>query len=101
MTLLQAYIGLLTLAGVHRFKCEAAACHLSADTGRAIFPTTVTCETFHDIPNRNLRIHRREHDYLWDLLYRCVQQSNPIQYNCWCMFCFFEMKIKFLLTMYV
>lgn len=51
-----------------QLKSKATASLLNANTGRAIFPATMTSVTFsfftYDIPNRVSRIHRWEHDKL-------------------------------------
>ena len=46
VTDLHAYIGLLILAGVYKSKSEATASLWNADTGRAIFPATMSLKTF-------------------------------------------------------
>lgn len=88
-THLQAYIGLLILAGVYKSKGEATASLWNADTGRAIFPATMSLKTFQVISrvirfdDRETRQGRRERDKLaairnvWD---KWVQQL-PLLYN--------------------
>ncbi|XP_062409077.1 piggyBac transposable element-derived protein 4-like [Sardina pilchardus] len=89
LTHLQAYIGLLILAGVYKSKGEATESLWGADTGRAIFPATMPLKSFHVLSrvirfdNRETRQGRRELDKLaairdvWD---KWVQQL-PLLYN--------------------
>ncbi|XP_005997448.1 piggyBac transposable element-derived protein 4-like [Latimeria chalumnae] len=86
---MQAYIGLLLLAGVYRCKGEATSSLWNAETGRAIFPATMSLETFHIITrvirfdNRDTRADRRERDKLaairevWDKWVEIL----PLLYN--------------------
>ena len=59
VTHLQAYIGLLILAGVYKSKGEATASLWAADTGRAIFPATMSLCKFH-VFSRVIRFDDRE-----------------------------------------
>ncbi|XP_039550046.1 piggyBac transposable element-derived protein 4-like, partial [Pimephales promelas] len=89
VTDLQAYIGLLILAGVYKSKGEATASLWNADTGRAIFPATMSLKTFHvfsrviRFDDKETRQGRRERDKLaairdvWD---KWVQRL-PFLYN--------------------
>ncbi len=86
---LEAYIGLLILAGVYKSKGEATASLWSAETGRAIFPATMSLKKFHVLSHvirfddKETRQGRREHDKLatirelWD---KWVQRL-PLLYN--------------------
>ncbi|XP_061878322.1 piggyBac transposable element-derived protein 4-like [Entelurus aequoreus] len=86
---LQAYIGLLILGGVYKSKGEAAESLWNKETGRAIFPATMSLKKFHIMSrvlrfdDREKRQGRREHDKLaairdvWD---KWVQQL-PLLYN--------------------
>ncbi|XP_051982284.1 piggyBac transposable element-derived protein 4-like [Xyrauchen texanus] len=89
VTDLQAYIELLILAGVYKSKGEATASLWNADTGRAIFPATMSLKTFHvfsrviRFDDKETRQGRRERDKLaairvvWD---KWVQRL-PFLYN--------------------
>ena len=86
---LEAYIGLLILAGVYKSKGEATASLWNAETGRAIFPATMSLKTFQVLSHvirfddKQTRQGRREHDKLaairdvWD---KWVQLL-PLHYN--------------------
>ena len=88
-THLDAYLGLLILAGVYKSKDESTASLWGAETGRAIFRATMSLETFHifsrviRFDNRETRAGRRERDKLaavrtvWD---KWVEQL-PLLYN--------------------
>ncbi|XP_029907418.1 piggyBac transposable element-derived protein 4-like [Myripristis murdjan] len=88
-THLDAYLGLLILAGVYKSKDESTASLWDAETGRAIFPYSMSLETFHifsrviRFDNRETRAGRRERDKLaairtvWD---KWVEQL-PLLYN--------------------
>ena len=89
VTHLQAYIGLLILAGVYKSKGEATASLWAAETGRAIFPATMSLCKFHvfsrviRFDDRETRQGRRQSDKLaairdvWD---KWVQRL-PLLYN--------------------
>ncbi|XP_021162792.2 piggyBac transposable element-derived protein 3 isoform X1 [Fundulus heteroclitus] len=86
---LNAYIGVLLLAGVYRSKGEATASLWNEETGRPIFRATMSLETFHMISrvirfdNRDTRAGRRERDKLaairdvWDKWVEIL----PLLYN--------------------
>ncbi|XP_038128076.1 piggyBac transposable element-derived protein 4-like [Cyprinodon tularosa] len=86
---LEAYIGLLILAGVYKSKGEATASLWNAETGRAIFPATMSLKAFHILSrvirfdDKQTRQGRRERDKLaavrdvWD---KWVQRL-PLLYN--------------------
>uniref|UniRef100_A0A8C6M6Z2 PiggyBac transposable element-derived protein domain-containing protein n=1 Tax=Nothobranchius furzeri TaxID=105023 RepID=A0A8C6M6Z2_NOTFU len=86
---LEAYIGLLILAGVSESKGEATASLWKAETGRAIFPATMSLKTFQVLScvirfdDKQTRQGRRERDKLaairdvWD---KWVQRL-PLLYN--------------------
>ncbi|XP_076608401.1 LOW QUALITY PROTEIN: uncharacterized protein LOC143333911 [Chaetodon auriga] len=88
-THLDAYFGLLILAGVYKSKDESTASLWDAETGRAIFRATMSLETFHifsrviRFDNRETRAGRWERDNLaairtvWD---KWVEQL-PLLYN--------------------
>ncbi|KAJ8409884.1 hypothetical protein AAFF_G00209250 [Aldrovandia affinis] len=67
---LDAYLGLLLLAGVYRSNNEATASLWDAETGRSIFRATMSLQTFHVISrvirfdNRETRVARRAADKL-------------------------------------
>ena len=69
-THLDAYLGLLILAGVYKSKDESTASLWDAETGRAIFRATMSLETFHvfsrviRFDNRETKAGRRERDKL-------------------------------------
>ena len=89
VTHLQAYIGLLILVGVYKSKGEATARLWAADTGRVIFPATMSLKKFYLLSrvirfyDRKTRQGQRELDKLaaiqdvWD---KWVQQL-PLLYN--------------------
>ncbi|GLD56432.1 piggyBac transposable element-derived protein 4-like protein [Lates japonicus] len=88
-THLDAYLGLLILAGVYKSKDESTASLWDAETGRPIFRATMSLETFHifsrviRFDNRETRAGRRERDKLaairtvWD---KWVEQL-PLLYD--------------------
>ncbi|KAJ8403326.1 hypothetical protein AAFF_G00350980 [Aldrovandia affinis] len=67
---LDAYLGLLLLAGVYRSNNEATASLWDAETGRSIFRATMSLQTFHVMSrvirfdNRETRVARRAADKL-------------------------------------
>ncbi|KAI7802694.1 putative piggyBac transposable element-derived protein 4-like, partial [Triplophysa rosa] len=86
---LKAYIGLLILAGVFKSNGESTSSLWNAETGRAIFPATMSLESFHIISqiirfdDKRTRLQRRELDKLapirelWD---KWVERL-PLLYN--------------------
>lgn len=86
---LQAYVGLLVLAGVHRSSKEATASLWNAESGRAIFRATMTLKMFHKISrvirfdDKDTRKGRRARDKLapirdvWDTWVSLL----PMMYN--------------------
>lgn len=56
---MQAYVGMLLLAGVYKSMGETTASLWAPDTGRAIFPATMSLKTFH-VFTRIIRFDNRE-----------------------------------------
>ncbi|XP_070773707.1 piggyBac transposable element-derived protein 4-like [Enoplosus armatus] len=67
---IEAYVGVLILCGVYRSRNESASSLWDADTGRAIFPATMSLQTFHILSHvirfddRHTRAACRQHDKL-------------------------------------
>ena len=63
-TRLNAYFGVIILAGVFRSKRESIESLRDAETGRVLFHATMSLENFH-INSRFIRFHNRDERQAW------------------------------------
>ncbi|KAM4036366.1 LOW QUALITY PROTEIN: piggyBac transposable element-derived protein 4-like [Anomaloglossus baeobatrachus] len=89
LTALNAFIGLLLLAGVYRSYCQSTSTLWDSETGRHIFRATMSVKRFHQISrvlrfdNKSNRIERRATDKLAPIrdLWNKWVENLPIFYN--------------------